>query len=75
MPWRSWLLVENVFGKVDITMSKYHSFREVNTSSVPISKHSFDFIFVFKCKSFFKLLDAFIIFFLNVSLINTTILS
>jgi len=28
-----------------------------------VSKHSFDFIFVPQCKSLFKLLDAFIIFF------------
>jgi len=48
---------------------------QFHTPSVPISKHSFDFIFVPKCKSLFKLLYAFIIFFLNIPLINTTNLS
>jgi len=33
------------------------------TPSIPISKHLFDFIFISKCESLFKLLDAFIIFF------------
>ena len=33
----------------------------IYTHSVPISKHSFDFILVPKCKPLFKLLDAFII--------------
>jgi len=46
-----------------------------NTSSISISKHPFDFIFVPKCKPLFKLLDAFIIYFLNIPLVNTTILS
>jgi len=40
-----------------------------------LCKHLFDFIFVPKCKPIFKLLDAFIIFFLNILLINTTNLS
>ena len=43
------------------------------TSSVPIFKHPFDFIFIPKCKLFFKLLDAF--FPLNIRLINNDILS
>jgi len=43
----------------------------LNTSSVSISKYSFYFIFVPKCNIFFKLLDAFIILFLHISLINT----
>jgi len=43
--------------------------------SVLICNHPFVFIFVPKCKSLFKLLDVFIIFFLNIALINTTNLS
>jgi len=39
------------------------------------SKHSFGFIFVLKYKLLFKLLDAFIIFFLNIPSINTINLS
>ena len=45
------------------------------TPSVPISKHPFDFIFVPKYKPLFKLLDAFIIFSLNIPLFNTANLS
>jgi len=44
-----------------------------NISLVTIFKHSFEFIFVFKYKPFFKLIDEF--FFLTISLINTTNLS
>ena len=41
----------------------YYKYKVEYTSSVPISKPSFDFIFVPRCKSPFKLLDAFIYFF------------
>jgi len=45
------------------------------TPSNSISKSLFDFIFVPECKLLFKLWDAFIIYFLNIPLINTNNLS
>jgi len=48
---------------------------ELINPSVPISKYSFDLKFVFKYKSLFKVLDAFIIIFCKHTLINTNNLS
>jgi len=48
---------------------------QIFTPFVPIFNHPFDFVFVPKCKPLFKLLDVFIVFFLNIPIINTTNLS
>ena len=55
----NWIILEFFFQRG----SDLKIFLAIGLEKKFIFKHSFDFMFVFKCKSFFKLLDAFVIIF------------